>query len=1066
MSAGMGNDERCVHQLFEAQVARTPSAVALIDGSLRLTYCEVDQRADRLAKSLHASGVTVESAVGLCCDPSADMIVALLAILKAGGAYVPLDPSSPRSWRESIFADARLDVVLTHAAIADRLAEPTTPGALESLVSAGNAMHILYTSGSTGRPKGVVGLHRAAVNRLHWAEETYPYAAGEIACARTALGFVDSVAEIFAPLAFGVPLVVVSREARQDLELMIADLAAARVTRIVLVPSLLSTLFEVSPDLGDRLPLLRYCFVSGEPVPTPLAMLFKRVMPGRKLVNLYGSTEVAGDATYFDFDHLPAGAARSPIGRPIRGVQVRIVDETLAEVRDGEVGEICISGQCLARGYLGLPELTRARFNANRSADGGVLFRTGDLGRRLASGDVECIGRSDRQVKIRGMRVDLGEIEAILGLFPGIRRTVAIAEEDGHERRTLVAFYTADRALEPAELRTHFASRVPDGMIPSRFVAMDALPRNANGKIDRAALPVALTDTERRVAAAWETGLACGPIGRTESFYDVGGHSLAAIRIAARLRDEFAIPVPIQAIFAHPTISALAAHLDGLGPGAASKRAPLVVSGAALPSELPLTLYQFPFWFFSALTGTDAVVSDAFRFTKAIDVERLQQAYSETVAGFDALWMSFSRWSPVQTIRPRRTSRFAIVDRRASGGANALQDESDANNTLHFDLAMPPHIHARLVRLPGGDDRLLVAMPHLVGDMAAMGLFLRALETSYEGTTPARRATASLADLVRWEHASGAEEIEHQAGYWQTRRPAWTTMPARLFTTKLAGESARALSSRELPPDLVERLDAYCRQRALTVPMAVTSAVYAAVVRTAETDDVTLLLMLDKRVLDPTRDLFSNLTALMRCSIADSGAGTLDELVARLGAQLAISYVHADHQMRRPTLFNDFWTNAPGPLRALVVRVGAALSRRWKDAEPDLLAEYFFALVPYPAGVMRRAWGRLCRRTPRTRDILIAVNILPEVYEPNEGLCVQRRREFAMLVKPGDLMINTDLLLDTTLQVHVTRSDRGHLMINLYGGGMDQEGLEEISDRILEVLRAVVDGRGAVRVRP
>jgi amino acid adenylation domain-containing protein len=1066
MSAGIGTEDRCIHQLFEAQVARSPSAIALIDGDLRVSYGELDQRADRLAKSLRASGVTVESAVGVCCDPSADMIVALLGILKAGGAYVPIDPGSPRSWRESILTDARVDVVLTAAAIADRLAEPSTARGLEPEVSGGNATHILYTSGSTGRPKGVVGLHRAAVNRIRWAEETYPYGAGEVACTHTRLGFVDSVAEIFGPLACGVPLVVVGRDARQDVELMIAELAAAQVTRISVVPSLLSTLFEVFPDLAKRLPLLRYCFVTGEPMPTPLAALFKRAMPGRKLVNLYGSTEVAGDATYFDFDQLPAGATHSPIGRPIRGVQAWIVDETLTEVRDGEVGEICISGPCLARGYLGLPELTRARFVVRPVAEGGVFFRTGDLGRRLASGDLECMGRSDRQVKIRGMRVDLGEIEAILGLFPGIRHAVAIAEEDGHARRTLVALYVADQEFEAGDLRAHFASRVPDQMIPSRFVAMEEFPRNANGKIDRSAFPVTLTDTERRVAAAWEAVFGSGPIDRGESFYDIGGHSLAAIRIAARLREDFAIALPIQAIFAHPTISALAAHLDGPGPGTPAQRARLVVSGAALPRVLPLTHYQFPFWFFSALTGGTAVVSDVFGFSKPIDLERLQQAYDETVAGFDALWMRFSRWSPLQTIHPRRASRFAVIDRRLSPDPNALQEEADANNTFPFDLTAPPHIRARLVRLPGGDDRLLVAMPHLVGDMAAMGLFLRALQTSYEGVLPARRATASLADLVHWERAVSSEEIEDEAAYWQTNGPAWTTMPARLFTNKLGGKSVRALSSREIPLDLVARLDVYCRERALTVPMAVIGAVYAAMVRTAETDAVTLLLMLDRRARDPTRDLFSNLTALIRCGVAKSGAGTLDELLARLGAQLATSYDHADHQMRRPTFFNDFWATAPRSVRALVAHVGAAISRRWKDVDPDLLAEYFFALVPSPAGAVGRAWKRLSRQAPETRDILIAVNILPEVYEASESLSILRRRDFPLLVRPGDLMINTDLLLDTTLQVQVMRSDRGLLVTNVYGGGMDPQGLDEISDRILEVLCAVVEGRGGAQVCP
>jgi amino acid adenylation domain-containing protein len=1039
--------------MIEAQVARAPDAVAVIDGDAHVAYRELDARANGVAHALRNAGVTVETPVGVYCEPSVDQVIAVLAILKAGAAYVPIDPEYPAARCALIAEDAKLPLVVTHRTLeppgrALRIDEPMRSAAAPAIdVGPEHALYVLYTSGSTGVPKGVVGVHRAIVSRLAWQHEVYPYEAGEIACARTPLGFVDSVAEIFAPLASGVPLAIVGREARRDPTLMIAELAAARVTRIVVVPALLATLFELYPDLGEQLPELRTWFIGGEPVPVPLVERFRAAMPGRRLINIYGSTEVSGDATYFDFDRMPPGLTTSPIGIPLRGVHARILDDQLHET---DVGEVCVSGVCLARGYLNRDALTAASFVANPFPEGGKLYRMGDLGRRLPTGDIQYLGRNDQMVKLRGMRVDLGEVEARLAEVVGIAKAVAVARDDGRGGCTLVAFYTVSGpAVAASELRAHLAAQLPSYMVPSHLVELGELPLNASRKIDRRALrdgplPAApqgsppTTDEERRVARAWEEVLGQAPIGRDQSFHDLGGTSLQAVRIAARLRDELGVAIPLGAIFAHPTVAALTAQLATLGDVRSFARPPIAAPSRPIPPLLPLSHYQFPFWFFRALTGDVSVVSEVFGFSQPVELERLQRAFSDTIAAFDTLWMRFPRWRPVQQLMPRRAIRFAVHDRRHGVDATAvLAQEAASNNTAAFDLEAPPHVHARLVLLPGGDHRLLVAIPHVAIDMTAMELFRARLQRCYAGAAPDELRGATLADLVAHE-AAPAAGLDDDARYWAELcgGDPWNAVPARLCATKLAGRRTRAVARRELDPVLVERVARRARDHASSLPIAIIGSISAALGQVLSCDDPTLLLMIEKRDRAELRSLFTTMTALMPFRLR--GRPALDNLLARTGDQLMASYARTDHLMRRPTLWNDSWVGAPRLLRRLVARL---------TARHELLAPYVFAIVPFPR-----------RRRGRGREILIAVNILPEVYHsapaapaaPGE-VRVERRRTIDLILRPGDLIINSDAMLDRTLQIHVTR-EGDRIVINLYGGGIDQAGLDEIARAIAGTL--------------
>lgn len=456
----------CIHQLFEAQVARTPGATASICGETQLTYSQLNERANRLAHFLREAGVGPETRVGICVERSLDLIVGLLGILKAGGAYVPLDPAYPPQRLAWTLDDSGAELLLTQSRFVEALpADDARTIRLDTdweriarhdarnpdwPASPDQAAYVIYTSGSTGTPKGVLGLHRGAVNRFQWMWQAYPFAADEMCCLKTSLGFVDSIWESFGPLLQGVPTLLVEEAVVKDPQQLVKTLAQHQVTRLVLVPSLLRVLLNTYPDLQLRLPRLKMWVSSGEALTPELWQRFKTLMPDSLLLNLYGSSEVAADATVFDARELEAAPRCVPIGVPISNMQAYLLDDEMRHVPLGSPGEIYVGGEGLARGYLNRPDLTAEKFIPNPFATtpGARFYRTGDLGRVLPNGDIEYLGRIDRQVKVRGFRIELGEVEHALVQHPAVDEAVVIAREEAPGDVRLVA-YVVQRAPEP-----------------------------------------------------------------------------------------------------------------------------------------------------------------------------------------------------------------------------------------------------------------------------------------------------------------------------------------------------------------------------------------------------------------------------------------------------------------------------------------------------------------------------------------------------------------------------------------------------------------------------------------
>ncbi len=589
--------EQTLPQLFAQQVARTPDAIALLFEQHALSYQELDRRTNQLARYLQRHGVGPASLVGVCVERSLDLLLAVLGILKAGAAYLPLDPAYPRERLALMLDDAQVTVLLSQQLLASVVPaqgeqviwldaqwaqiarEQEIPPSL--WLSGEDLAYVIYTSGSTGRPKGVMGTHRATLNRLHWMWEQFPFAQQEVCCQKTPLSFVDSIWEMFGPLLRGITSVMLADEQVKDPYRLVSALAEHGITRIVLVPSLLSMIVQTSLDLETHLQQVRYWFSSGEALALELAERFLSRLPQSLLINLYGSSEVAADATCALISSSD-GLTSIPLGQPIANTQIYLLDPQGQPVPPGVPGELYIGGAGLARGYLHQPALTAEKFlphpfvgsGFRTSTPGARLYRTGDLARYLPDGKLEYLGRVDRQVKIRGYRIEVQEIEALLALHPSVQQSVVVARKEASDDQRLIAYVIPKEAAPTAtELRTFLKEKVPEYMLPATIVFLPALPLTPNGKIDYLALPEPereqreqpaarpTTPVEEVLADIWAEVLGLDTIGIFDNFFEMGGHSLLATQVISRVRALFQIELSVVNLFEEPTVAGFAAIL-------------------------------------------------------------------------------------------------------------------------------------------------------------------------------------------------------------------------------------------------------------------------------------------------------------------------------------------------------------------------------------------------------------------------------------------------------------------------------------------------------------------------
>jgi amino acid adenylation domain-containing protein len=804
----------CIHELFEAQAAKTPESIALECEGKQLTYGELNRRANQLAHYLRSLGIGPERLVGICIERSMEMVIGLLGILKAGGAYVPLDPSYPRERLAFMLDDSQASVLLTSERIIERLKigasdsrssilDPQTkvvcldtnwgtivresPQSNRSEVKPDNLAYVIYTSGSTGQPKGVAIEHRNTGALLYWAKSVFKGNELLGVLASTSICFDLSVFELFVPLSWGGKIIL----AENALHLHSMP-EKNDVTLINTVPSVMTELLAIG-NLPDS---VRTINLAGEPLRSELVKEIYECGNVEKVYDLYGPSETT---TYSTFT-LRTAEGPPTIGRPISNTRIYILDENLQPVPIGIPGELYIGGAGVAREYLNRPDLTAERFSPSpfTTNTSDRLYRTGDVARYRPDGSIEFLGRVDNQVKIRGYRIELGEIEAVLNQHPAVKDgVVVVRERDSSAEKNLVS-YVVPRQQSPylvPELRNFLKRKLPEYMVPSVFVTLEMLPLMPNGKVDRQKLPrlddarpqpsrqfvAPRTEIEELIAQTWREVLKIENVGIFENFFELGGHSLLATQIVARLQEAFNKDVPLRVLFDAPTIAELARELETIiGDGRAPELPPIVPVPRDGP--LPLSLNQEQLWrLHQMMPGTHFFnMPYVYQLSGDLNVEALERALKEIMRRHEALRTVFEGIDgrPAQVIKPVPCSALVVVDLRLADREDLTQKATDSilgERFQSFDLAEGPLIRAKLLRLTDRENLLLITAHHIIADHWSMQVFRRELIALYEAfchgkSSPLPEPTIQFGDYACWERRLLDDGLfNDQLVYWKNQ---------------------------------------------------------------------------------------------------------------------------------------------------------------------------------------------------------------------------------------------------------------------------------------------------------
>jgi amino acid adenylation domain-containing protein len=956
---------KCLHELFEEQAARVPKRVAVRCGEVAFTYGELNERANQLAHYLRKQGVGPDRPVGLCLERSAETMVAVLGILKAGGAYVPLNPDNPParllqqlSGAAAVITEGKLAGQISaavgqdasiHVIVLDRdqqswAHEPKTN--LASNTNPDNLVYVIYTSGSTGVPKGVAVRHRNLVNYSDFITKRLDLEKcpdGLQFATVSTLGADLGNTCIYPALISGGTLHIVSYETSTDPRAFSEYVKKHPIDVLKIVPSHLQALVS-SEDAAKLLPR-KYLIFGGETLTPKLLEKIEALNPNCEVLNHYGPTETTvGSMTLKlkEYDWRKAGLMSIPIGRPIQNTQVYVLDANLEPVPVGVIGELYIAGAGVTAGYLGQAEKTAERFIANpfatddASSAGKTMYRTGDLARYGTEGNIEFLGRGDDQVKIRGFRIELGEIEAVLARHALVKQVVVLArggelEKDAQGEKRLLAYVVPSREVSASagststtitgeELRTYLKQQVPDYMVPQAVVILAKLPLNANGKIDRQALPepeqaqaarayvAPRTETEKTIAAIWAEVLRREPgqISVDDNFFDLGGHSLLATQVISRIRRALSIELPLRTLFESPTVAALAVQAEKSVTSLQPETPAMVRVSRDQP--LPLSFAQQRLWVLDRMEPNNPLynIPRVMRVKGDLKVKAVVDALNEIVRRHESQRTTFAvgkDGEPVQMIAESSELEVPIVDLSVRPEAERAAQEFAAKETqTPFDLARGPLLRATILKLAERDHVLLITMHHVVSDAWSAAIFSQELVTLYtafaEGTpSPLPELAIQYADYAAWQRKYfQGEVLEAQLSYWREHlrgAPPLLQLPAdrpRPEVRKFEG----AYEPIPLRNDVAEAVKTFCQQEGATPFMTLLAAFKALLSKYSGQEHIVLGTDIANRTTSETERMIGFFINLLPLHTDLSGDPSFHELVARVREVALGAYAHQD----------------------------------------------------------------------------------------------------------------------------------------------------------------------------
>ena len=932
--------EKGMHELLAEQARKRPDAIAVVLESAELVNSELDARANRLAHQLIRVGVGRNVPVGVCLERSFELAVALLAVLKAGGAFMPLDPEYPVERLRWMLHDSAAPVILTQKSILGHLRRARGDGSAtlvcvdepEQLAEAPSTdpgvpcspeqpAYLIYTSGSSGQPKGVLVPHRGLVNHICWIVQQLQLTSLDRVLQKTSISFDASLWEFFAPLLAGATIVLARPGEHRDMAHLVRTLRQQRISVLLMVPSALRVLL-MEPGLDDCRSL-RYLLSGGESLDRDLARAVYRRLPAVTLGNFYGPTEASDDATCFELRGPPSGSGTVPVGKPIANARCHILDARLQPVPVGAVGEIYIGGTGVASGYLNQPELTLQRFVEDPFHPGERLYRTGDLARYQPDGNIEVVGRADFQVKVRGVRVELGEIETVLNRIAGVRQSVVIARDERRTGKQLCAYITGEQLDVPAIYRV-LRSQLPGHLVPAAIVPLPALPTLPNGKLDRSRLPAPGANaaergsvpprgqTQEALAAIWQDVLGLEQVGAEDNFFELGGHSLLATQVISRIRSTLHLDLPLRLLFESPTIAGLARQVtDERSRTHRVDEPPIERQTRERP--LATSFSQRRMWFAQQIepTGTAYNMPFATRLKGALNRQALIAAMQHIVDRHEGFRTTFAlaEGEPVQVIAPPSPLSVEDIDLRSLPREErepAAQRIFREHSMRPFDLASGPLYRFCIVRLEDDDHAVLLLAHHAIGDQWSATVVARELAVLYPAfcrgkPAPLEPLNIQYADFAVWQrrHLGGAA-LEAQVAYWREKLHRVPALELPTDKPRPRRRTSRGASIvQQIPPSTLAALKQMCAERGATPFMALLACFKVLLSRYASQTDIIVGCPVANRTRVATENLVGTLvnTLAMRTSL--KGDPTFGELLARVRETALQAYAHQDLPFER-----------------------------------------------------------------------------------------------------------------------------------------------------------------------